>query len=824
MTLPTGTRLGPYEILTPLGAGGMGEVYRARDTRLGRDVAIKVLPPELSSDRGRLDRFETEAKLVASLSHPNILALHDFGRADGVLYAVTELLEGDSLRQRLSGETLPIRKVMEVGAAVADGLAAAHAKGIVHRDLKPDNIFLTFDGQVKVLDFGLARAPEILFPGTRTAAQTTPAPTEPGTVMGTVGYMAPEQVRGFSADARSDIFAFGCVLYEMASGKRAFGAATSAETMAAILRDTPEPVSQTRIVPGLDRIIARCLEKNPDERFQSARDLAFALREMSGTSAASRSVPEAASEAPRRSFRRRPWLVAGLALAAVVAILLLFLLPAVRPHLGSSGAGRIESLAVLPLANLSGDPQQEYFADGMTEELITVLSQIGALRVSSRTSAMRYKGTRKSLPEIARELDVDAVVEGSVLRVGDRVRITAQLIYAATDKHLWASSYDRDLRDVLALQGDVARAIAGEIGVRLTSEERSRLTRTKQVAPEAYEAYLKGKFHMTRSTASDTQRSLEYFQQAAAKQPDYALAHSGIASAYERLAGSSYTVLSPKEAFPKAKAAAMRAVTLDPTLAEPHALLGWASFVFDRDWTTAENQFRRALRLSPNDPAAHQNYSLFLARMGRFDEAIREVKRRQELDPLSLGANVDVGSVLHMARRDDEAIPWFRRVLDMDPTFPRAHWGLGLALVELKRYDDAIAELRQAVDLSSGGVMLGSLGYACAVANRRAEALEIVRRLEESSKLQYVAPRGRGDRLFRSGREGSGRGMAREGRGSAGSLGHRPQGRAHVRPSTIRSTVSRAPSSRRTELTIRSVGSRQTRQQPLLGSSGIAQW
>jgi TolB-like protein/Flp pilus assembly protein TadD len=740
MTLPTGTRLGPYEIVSPLGAGGMGEVYRARDTRLGREVAIKVLPADLASDRGRLDRFEKEAKLVASLSHPNILALHDFGQADGVLYAVTELLEGDSLRQRLSSETLPVRKAIEIGAAVAEGLAAAHGKGIVHRDLKPDNIFLTFDGQVKILDFGLARTAEVLSPEGETAAPTTPAPTEPGTVMGTVGYMAPEQVRGFSADARSDIFAFGCVLYEMVSGRRAFAAATAAETMAAILRDTPARVPQARIVPGLDRILARCLEKSSDERFQSARDLAFALREMSGTSAAFWSSPGAASEAPPHGFRRRPWVAVGLALAAVGAGLLLFL-PAARPHRDSSGAGKIESLAVLPLANLSADPQQEYFADGMTDELITDLSQIGALRVSSRTSAIRYKGTRKSLPEIARELDVDAVVEGSVLRVGDRVRITAQLIQAATDKHLWASSYDRDLRDVLALQGDVARAIAGEIGVRLTPEERSRLTRTKKVDPDAYEAYLKGQFHMARSTATDTQRSLEYFQQAAAKQPDYALAHAATARAYERLAGSAYSVLSPKEAFPKAKAAATRAVTLDPTLAEPHSLLGWASFVFDRDWTTAENQFRRALRLSPNDPAAHQNYALFLARMGRFDEAIREVKRRQELDPLSLDANVDVGSVLHLARRDDEAIPWFRRVLEMDPTFPRAHWGLGLALVQLKKYDEAIAELRTAVALSSGGgVMLGSLGYACAVANRRAEALEIVRRLEESSKWQYVPP------------------------------------------------------------------------------------
>jgi TolB-like protein/Flp pilus assembly protein TadD len=739
MPLAVGARLGPYEILGPLGAGGMGEVYRARDTRLGREVAIKVLPGDFARDQARIERFEREARLVASLSHPNILALHDFGEADGVLYAVTELLEGETLRQRLSSETLHPRKVIEVGAAVAEGLAAAHGKGIVHRDLKPDNIFLTSDGRVKILDFGLARTAEILSPASQTSAPTTPAPTEPGTVMGTVGYMAPEQVRGHSADARSDIFAFGCVLYEMASGKRAFVAATPAETMAAILRDTPEPVSQTRTVAGLDRMIGRCLEKNPDERFQSARDLAFTLREMSGASAALRNVSGAVVERRRRRFRAS-WLVAALALATAAALLLLLIIR--RSHGNLANSGRIESLAVLPLANLSADPQQEYFADGMTDELITDLSQIGALRVSSRTSAMRYKATKKSVPEIARELDVDAIVEGSVLRVGNRIRITAQLVRAATDKHLWASSYERDLRDVLALQGDVARAIADEVGVRLTPEEHSRLTRTKTVDPDAYEAYLKGQYHLTRSTASDTQKSLEYFQEAVAKQPDYARAWAGIAVAYERLAGSAYTVLAPKEAFPKAKTAAMRAVTLDSGLSEPYAFLGWASFVFDRDWTTAEGQFRRAIRLNPNDASAHQNYSLLLVRMGRFDEAVREVKRRRELDPLSLGGSVDVGTVLHLARRDAEAIPWFRRVIEMDSSFPRAHWGLGLALVQERKYDGAITELRRAVDLSGGGggVMLGSLGYACALANRRTEALEIAERLKETSKHQYVPP------------------------------------------------------------------------------------
>jgi len=401
----------------------------------------------------------------------------------------------------------------------------------------------------------------------------------------------------------------------------------------------------------------------------------------------------------------------------------------------------IESLAVLPLANLSGDPQQEYFVDGMTEELISALAKVSALRVTSRTTAMRYKGSTKSLPEIAKELGVDAIVEGSVTRSGSQVKITAQLIDAAKDRHLWADSFQRDLKDVLALQGEVAKAIAGEVGVRLTPEERLRLTEKKTVNPEAYEAYLKGNHHLFRRTATDAQKSLEYFQQAVEKQPDYALAYAGIAEAYETAAGSAQGALPPMEAFPKAKAAAMRAVELDATLGEPHVSLAWSSFVFDRDWTTAENQFQRAIRLSPNYPTAHENYATFLSRMGRFDESLREARRAQELDPLSLSGNTMMGIHLGLARRDEEAIPWFRRVLAMDPSFLRAHFGLGLALVHRKRYDEAITELQKAVELSGGGAaQLGALGYAYAVANRRAEALEIAERLKQRSREHYVPP------------------------------------------------------------------------------------
>ena len=583
MVIPAGTRLGPFEILAPLGAGGMGEVYRARDTRLGREVAVKVLPERLAGDPNALSRFEREARAVAALSHPNILAIHDFGEERGVRYAVTELLEGQTLRERLVRERLSWRKAAEIGIAVADGLSAAHMRSIVHRDLKPENIFLTSGGQVKILDFGLARV-DAASPEQATAAPTESVATEAGTVLGTLGYMSPEQVSGKSADARSDIFSFGCVLYEMLTGRRAFGGESPGQTMAAILRDQPEEVTAAgaSVPDGVNRIVRRCLEKGPGERFQSAGDLSFALKESVGSGIS--------TSAPRRPplSRRTGLLLAGAAVV-LAALVLTF------RYLGrGAGPGRIESLAVLPLTNLSGDPQQEYFADGMTEELITALAKVSALRVTSRTTAMRYKGSTKSLPEIAKELGVDAIVEGSVTRSGSQVKITAQLIDASRDRHLWADTFQRDLRDVLALQGEVARAVAGEIGVRLTPEERLRLTEKKTVNPEAYEAYLKGNDHLFRRTAADARKSIEYFQQAVEKQPDYALAYAGMAEAYETAAGSAQGALSPREAFPRAKAAAMRAVELDPTLGEPHVSLAWSSFVFDRDWTTAENQFQRA--------------------------------------------------------------------------------------------------------------------------------------------------------------------------------------------------------------------------------------
>jgi len=485
MGLDPNTKLGPYEIIAPLGAGGMGEVYRARDTRLDRDVAIKVLPERLANDADALARFEREAKAVAALSHPNILAIHDVGHERGTSFVVTELLEGETLRERLRRSAIPWRKAVEIGIEIAEGLSAAHAKGIIHRDLKPENIFLTQDGVVKILDFGLARVtpgagvpPEL-----QANTPTMTLDTRPGTVLGTVNYMSPEQISGRATDPRTDIFSFGCVLYEMISGRRAFGGERVAEITTAILRDEPPTLADSgRAVPSeLDRVIMRCHEKKPEQRIQSARDLSFALRDLLSDSGPSKRPAEYAGR------RTRTMLVFQLAVGvvAVAALLLTLNVGGWRERLFSRPqAGTISSLAVLPLENVSRDPEQEYFVDGMTEALISDLAKIGGLKVISRTSVMRYKATTKSLPEIAKELNVDAVVEGSVLRVGERVRITAQLIHAATDEHLWAESYDRDLRDILRLHSEVARTIAQQIKVTLTPQVQARMVEVRPSTPK----------------------------------------------------------------------------------------------------------------------------------------------------------------------------------------------------------------------------------------------------------------------------------------------------------------------------------------------------
>jgi TolB-like protein/Tfp pilus assembly protein PilF len=735
MTVTAGTRLGPYEILSPLGAGGMGEVWRARDPRLGREVAIKVLPATFSQDADRLQRFQREARSASALNHPSIVTVYDVGREGDVPYVVLELLEGETLRARLASGPVPPRRALEYAASLAQGLGAAHEKGIVHRDLKPENIFLTRDGRAKILDFGLARVLADPLPGAVATAAPTEAGTTPGVVLGTVGYMAPEQLRGEPADQRSDLFAFGAVLYEMLSGKRAFSGPTPLDTLHAILRQEPPDLSRvaTDVSPGLERIVRRCLEKNPAERFQSARDLGFALTE-SGSSPGLEEGTVAAAAAPKR---KRLLLVALSGLAVVVGVLLATNAGRLRDRI--RGASRpIRSLAVLPLDNFSRDPNQEYFADGMTEALITNLAQLGSLRVISRTSAMSYKGTKKTVPVIARELGVDGILEGSVERAGERVRITAQLIEGATDRHLWAKSYERDVKDVLALEGEVASAVAGEVQAAVTPAEQSRLSRTRTVDPEAYGLTLKGRYQLNHA---DSQKAIDAaiatFQEAVSRQPDYAPAWSGLADSYAALTDF---YLAPRDTMPKAKAAAERALSFDETLAEAHVSLGIVHMLYEWDWAGAERELTRAIALNPNLASAHDGYGTYLAVVGRADESDAEMRTAERLDPLASVIAFDAGWNAALARRYERSAETFRRALRIDPGFGYSRINLGLVLLLQGRREESVREVEAGLKMTDSPLAIATAGTVLAQAGESARARQVLDQLVETSKTRYVCP------------------------------------------------------------------------------------
>lgn len=756
MALKPGTQLGRYEIEAPLGAGGMGEVYRARDPRLGREVALKVLPPSFSSDTDRLRRFEREARAVAVLNHPNIVAIFDIGTAEGAPYIVSELLQGETLRTRLDRGRLPVTDAVVYASQLASGLAAAHAKGIIHRDLKPENLFLTREGWLKILDFGLAKlAPpvgESLGP-----TVTLEEGTVPGMLMGTVGYMSPEQVRGQELDHRSDIFALGTIFYEMLSGKRAFHAATAADSLAAILNQNPPSLVGTdpNITPELDRIIRRAVEKSPDERFQSAKEVAVALEALSevanhrDTTPASerKTVLTGIPEELRRATPKSWWRITSRATSVTALLALVIILALIAANVGSwrdrllgrTSAGPIQSLAVLPFANLSGDSAQEYFADGMTDAMITQLAQIGSLRVISRTSVMQYKSGNKPLPQIARELHIDGVLEGSVLRSGERVRINAQLVRAVPERHLWAKAYDGNLSDVMAIQSEVARSVAEEIRVKLTSQEESRLQSVRAVNPQAHDAYLRGRYYWNRGEPQDVEKAREYFQQALEKDPLYAPAYAGLADYYSVL--PFYTSSRPDEVFSKAKAAASKALELDDSLAEAHASLAYIRTYYDWDWAGAEREFQRAIALNPNDATVRHRYSRYLSSLGRIDEALRQMRRAQELDPLSTIIKANIGVIYYFGRKYDLVIEELRKVLQEDPNFSVAHWGLGLSYEQKGMLTEAIAEFEKADALGKhrSSNTLASLGHAYATAGQKQRARQLLQELENRAKKEPIS-------------------------------------------------------------------------------------
>ena len=740
MSLPSGTRLGPYEIVQAIASGGMGDVYRARDSRLERDVAVKVLPERFIRDSEARMRFEREAKAVAALSHPNILAIHDYGSTDAAAFSVTELLEGQTLRQRMLQGQMPWRRAAEIAAEIADGLAAAHAKGIIHRDLKPENIFLTSDGRVKILDFGLAQLtrPEVKSEEIDASSiPTAPMKTDPNTIMGTAGYMAPEQLRGETIDATTDIFALGCVLFEMVTGRAAFIRGTVIDSLSAILTDTPDVYGTTqKLIPfDLARIVQRCLEKNRAERFQSARDLAFALRAI-GTSTG------LAFEAP--SERRKRQIVWGsIALVAILTVIAVYFSRRVERTAGVSPAmaGRmpaVQSLAILPLVNATGDREAEYLSDGITETLINTLAQVPGLRVMSRTSVFHYKGQPPDALRVGRELKVSSVLIGRVESIGDRLVVSAELVDARDNSLIWGNRYQTTRADVFAIQQSIASEIARMLRLELTGREQQLLAKRHTADPRAYELYLKGRFQWNKREADSLYKAIEFFNQAIEIDPQYALAYAGLADSYNLL--DIWAGLPTKETFPKAKAAAQKALSIDDQLAEAHTSLAYAIHTYEWDWAAAEREYKRAIELNSNYATAHQWYAEFLTAAGRFDEAEREGKKALELDPMSPIINAVVGWNYMMARRYDAAIDQCKRTTQLFPTFSPGHAYLGLAYLESGQPREALRSLNAAIAMLDIVVFRTWLVRAYLATGDRESAERIAAKLDERAKREYMPP------------------------------------------------------------------------------------
>jgi serine/threonine protein kinase/Tfp pilus assembly protein PilF len=722
-----GQTLSHYRIVEKIGAGGMGEVYKAHDERLDRDVAVKVLPSGTLADEQARKRFRKEALALSKLNHPNIATVHDFDTQEGVDFIVMEYVEGASLAEKVKTGPLPEKEISELGAQIADALEEAHEHGIVHRDLKPGNIAVTPKGRVKVLDFGLAR---MLRPVSDEA--TTEGLTQEQAVAGTLPYMSPEELRGERGDHRSDLYSFGVVLYEMATGRRPFEEKISTALTAAIVQQPPEPPSthNRKVPPGLESIILKALDKDPNHRYQSAREMRVDLERLSD--------PVSVAYTKRKPVRTARWLWAAASIAAVIAILLALSISGFWERLTSGpSTPLIDSIAVLPLENLSEDPEQEYFADGMTEALIADLAKIEALKVISRTSAMHYKGTDKPLPEIARELNVDGIIEGSVLRAEGRVRITAQLIESATDQHIWVETYERDLRDVLSLQSEVARSIAQEIKVTLTPRENALLTRERPVDPEAYETYLKGRYYFERGPPNFN-RASGYYHQAIEKDPDHALAHVGLADVYAW--SGLWGLATPREAMPKAKAAALKALELNETLADAHRVLGTIGLLYDWEWSTAEAELKRAIELDPNNADAHGEYAQYLSAVGRQAEAIVEAQRSVELDPLAPAINATLGFILQLSRRYDESIILCQKMRELDPNDFWTHGLLHSAFQAKGMWAEAWAEQRSQFLLFGNREVVEVGDRAFAESGYHAAMRAVGRELEEQSKQRSTPP------------------------------------------------------------------------------------
>ena len=720
-----------YRVIEKLGSGGMGIVYKAEDTRLGRYVALKFLPDDMAKDREALDRFQREARAASAMDHPNICTIHDIGEYEGQPFIVMQLLEGQTL-QHLVDRPLSIDRILELGVQIAEALDAAHSRGIIHRDIKPANLFVTSRQQVKILDFGLAKLSADR-PNIGRAPEASELPTMagdvtvPGVTLGTVAYMSPEQARGENLDARTDLFSLGAVLYEMATGKQAFGGGSTAVVFSSILEKSPVPLHQVNpdLAHQLAPIIDKALEKDPSMRYQSAADLRSDLSRLKRDRDSAQSRPSPSAQRPSKSGRKIA-AIAGLVALLVAATMLYRFLAVPAP---------IDSVAVLPFTNMTSEGDAEYLSDGITDNLINNLSQLRGLRVVPRSTVFRYKGKVVDPQEVGRELNVRAVLAGRVIQRGDTLEIGVELVDVAGQAQLWGQQYSRKLTDILAIQTDLAREISSRLHLELSGEEQSRLVRNYTENTEAYHLYLKGLYHRQKTTEEGFNESIKYFQQAVELDPTYPLAYAGLADSYASL--GYLNVLPPREVWPKAKVAATTALKLDDTLAEAHAALGAPLLFYDWDWARARQEFDRAVELNPKYAITHHWYAHYWSMIGNVEEALKESRLAVQSEPLDLMLNAHLLFYLTGPNNAEEFAERARKLRELEPDFWAIHTTNGMSLAGRTMYEDAIVELEKGAE-SSGRMPLAlhSLLGGYAMAGKRAG----VERIEgELQKKKYLS-------------------------------------------------------------------------------------
>jgi len=730
--IASGTKFGRYEIRSLIGAGGMGEVYLAEDTKLERKIALKILPEDLAKDADRMQRFVREAKSASALNHPNIITIYEIGETDNTHFIATEYIEGETLHSRLKKQPLNLKAALDIAIQIASALDAAHRAGIIHRDVKPENVMIRPDGFVKLLDFGIAKLTEKQgeIDLDSEAATAIKAHTTPGMIIGTANYMSPEQARGKQIDARTDIFSFGVMLYEMIAGKPPFEGENAMDVIGSILNKEPAALHQLMpdVPPEIERIINKALRKDREERYQTARDLLIDLKDIKQELEFQNKLERTASpnrEEPHTQVfnattsdvahttsgaeyviseikRHKRGFVAGLIVLLLTSIGLGYWFFSNR----SANIKQIESIAVMPFVNESGNPDNEYLSDGMTESLISSLSQLPRLSVKARSSVFRYKGKDVSLQTVGNELSVQAVLLGRVIQRGDQLTLSLELVDAGTENVIWSEQYSRRQTDLVSLQSEIAHDVSNKLRQKLTGADEQQVTKTYTENTEAYQLYLRGRYHWNKRTPQGLQKSIEYFNQAVAVDPAYALAYAGLADSYALL--PFYADTESAEAFPKAKAAATKALEIDDLLAEAHTTLAHVRMWYEWDWSGAERGFKRAIELNSNYPTAHHWYSIHLSFLERPQEALTEIRRAYELDPFSLSINLDMGVVYFNARQYDEAIKQFYKTLEMNPDFFHAHLFLADAYEQKGMYEEAATAFEKVITLRGGSVEMAA--------------------------------------------------------------------------------------------------------------------